>query len=145
MVSAYIRLNAKGVSMMKKVFESPALYGDHHVSEVRRILMEVPGVQDVYVSSAFQVIEVTYDESRVNDLEIAVKLDEAGYLGEWSLPIEAGATAYNAERGIKPYFRHTAAYEQTRQTVTFAQNVSFLGRPLWPCPGIGVLNRPMDE
>jgi len=131
--------------MSIKVFETPALYGDHHVSEVRRILMEMPGVEDVYASSAFQIIEVTYDPSKINDLEIAIKLDEAGYLGEWSPPIEAGATAYNAEQGLKPYFRHTAAYEQVRQTVTFAQNVSYLGRPLWPCPGMGVLNRPMDE
>jgi copper chaperone CopZ len=131
--------------MSKKVFETPALYGDHHVSEVRRILMEIPGVEDVNASSAFQIIEVTYDPSKVNDLEIAVKLDEAGYLGEWSLPIEAGATAYHAEQGLKPYFRHTAAYEQTRHTVTFAQNVSYLGRPLWPCPGMGVLNKTNEE
>lgn len=131
---------------MKKVtFETPTLYGDHHVSEVRRILLEIPGIEEVYASSAFQIIEVTYDPAKINDLEISIKLDEAGYLGEWSLPIESGATLYNAERGVKPYFRHTAAYEQTRQTVTFGQNVSYLGRPLWPCPGLGILNRPPED
>lgn len=131
--------------MKVKTFETPALYGDHHVSEVRQILMKLPGVEDVYASSAFQVIEVTYDPTKINDLEIAIKLDEAGYLGEWSLPVEAGATAYNAEQGIKAYFRHTSAYEQTRLTVTFSQNVSYLGRPLWPCPGMGVMNKSIDE
>jgi hypothetical protein len=74
-----------------------------------------------------------------------MKLDEAGYLGEWTVPIEAGATAYHAEAGLKPYFRHTAAYEQTRLVVSFAQNVSYLGRPLWPCPGMGVISKPMEE
>ena len=100
---------------------------------------------DVYASSAFQVVEVTYDPEKINDLEIAMKLDEAGYLGEWTVPIEAGATAYHAADGLKPYFRHTAAYEQTRLTVSFAQNVSYLGRPLWPCPGMGIISKPMED
>lgn len=131
--------------MLTKKFETPALYGDHHVTEVRRILLEIPGVQDVYASSAFQVVEVTYDESKTNDLEIAIKLDAAGYLGEWTMPVEAGATTYHAAEGLKPFFRHTAAYEQTRLVVSFAQNVSYLGRPLWPCPGMGVISKPMEE
>jgi copper chaperone CopZ len=132
-------------SMQKVTYETPALYGDHHVTEIRRILLELPGVFDVYASSAFQIVEVTYDQGKINDLEIAVKLDAAGYLGEWTAPIESGATAYHAEAGIKPYFRHTAAYEQTHLVVSFAQNVSYLGRPLWPCPGMGVISKPMED
>ncbi len=130
--------------MEKVTYETPALYADHHVTEVRRILLALPGVVDVYASSSFQVVEVTYDPEKINDLEIAVKLDEAGYLGEWTVPIEAGATAYQAV-GVKPYFRHTAAYETTRNTVSFAQNVAYLGRPLWPCPGMGLISKPMEE
>jgi copper chaperone CopZ len=132
-------------SMQKVTYETPALYGDHHVTEIRRILLELPGVIDVYASSAFQIVEVTYDQGKINDLEIAVKLDAAGYLGEWTAPIESGATAYHAETGLKPYFRHTAAYEQTQLVVSFAQNVSYLGRPLWPCPGMGVISKPMED
>ena len=131
--------------MQKVTYETPALYGDHHVTEIRRILLELPGVIDVYASSAFQIVEVTYDPEKINDLEIAVKLDSAGYLGEWTIPIEAGATSYHAAAGLKPYFRHTAAYEQTRLTVSFAQNVSYLGRPLWPCPGMGTISKPMED
>jgi hypothetical protein len=131
---------------MKNVtYETPSLYGDHHVIEIRRILLELPGVVDVYASSAFHMVEVTYDPEKINDLNIAMKLDEAGYLGEWTVPIESGATAYHAAAGLKPYFRHTAAYEQTRLVVSFAQNVSYLGRPLWPCPGMGVISRPMED
>lgn len=131
--------------MQKVTYETPSLYGDHHVTEVRRILLMLPGVADVYASSAFQVVEVTYDPEKINDLEIAVKLDEAGYLGEWTVPIESGETAYHAESGAKPYFRHTAAYEQTRLSVNFAQNVAYLGRPLWPCPGMGIISKPKED
>jgi copper chaperone CopZ len=124
--------------MQTKTFEVPTLYGDHHVIEIRRILMETPGVIDVYASSSFQVVEVSYDETKVNDLEIAVKLDNAGYLGEWTIPVEIGATVHTEETAssAKPFFRHTEVYETSRQVVGFSQNVSYSGRPLWPCPGM---------
>jgi copper chaperone CopZ len=128
--------------MKTKSFEAPALYGDHHVTEVRRILLEMEGVTEVYASSAFQIIEITYDEARINDLEIAVKLDEAGYLGEWTVPVEIG-TSPDQPVGQKPYFRHSTTYETVKQTVSFAQRVNYQGRPLWHCPGIGVVK--MDE
>lgn len=128
--------------MKTKTFEAPALYGDHHVTEVRRILLGIEGITDVYASSAFQTIEVTYDESKINDLEIAVKLDEAGYLGEWAIPAEMGIAAQQGD-GQKTFFRHTATYETIKHTVSFAQNVSYQGRPLWHCPGIGDVR--MDE
>jgi copper chaperone CopZ len=124
-------------------FQVPALYGDHHVVEVRRILAAVPGVQDIYASSAFRVVQVTYDESQTNDLDLQVKLDEAGYLGEWSIITETGKAVGSGE-GKPPFMRYTATYEQVRQTVSFAQNVENHGRPLWPCPGMGVF-KGMDE
>ncbi len=128
--------------METKTFETPALYGDHHVSEVRRILLELEGVTDIYASSAFQIVEVTYDENKVNDLQITAKLDEAGYLGEWTIPIEMETAAQQGD-GSKPYFRHTATYETTKQTVSFAQRVNYQGRPLWHCPGLGAVK--VDE
>ena len=128
--------------METKTFEVPALYADHHVTEVRKILLELEGVNDVYASSAFQVVEVTYDETKINDLEIAIKLDEAGYLGEWTIPIELGSAAQQGD-GQKPFFRHSISYETTKQTVSFGQTVSYQGRPLWHCPGIGAVK--MDE
>ena len=124
--------------METKTFEVPALYGDHHVTEVRRILLELEGVVEVYASSAFQVVEVTYNPTKINDLQIALKLDEAGYLGEWTIPIEMGITAQSPENH-KTNSRHTATYETTKQTVSFAQRVNYQGRPLWPCPGMGTV------
>lgn len=130
---------------MKTVtYDLPNLYGDHHVLEVRRILLEISGVVDVYASSAFRMVEVTYDPALTNDLDIAVKLDESGYLGEWSMPMEAGASTYLGDRS-RSYFRHTAVYETTRQVVSFSQNVSYTGRPLWTCPGMGVIKNKMED
>jgi len=129
--------------MKTKIFEVPTLYGDHHVIEVRRILLEIPGVIDVYASSSFQVVEVNYDETKVNDLEISIKLDQAGYLGEWTIPVEVGVLP-QSESSLKPYFRHTEVYETSRQVIGFSQNVSYSGRPLWPCPGMGP-SRDMEE
>jgi copper chaperone CopZ len=129
--------------MKKTTLELPTMYGDHHVLEVRSILLAIPGVSEVYASSAFQVVEVTYDPDKVNDLEIALKLDEAGYLGEWSVVGEKGTPA-TSKNGDESFFRHTAVYDQTRQVVSFAQTVGEVGRPLWPCPGMGVI-KTMDE
>ena len=128
--------------METKAFEAPALYGDHHVLEVRRILKELPGVEEVYASSAFQAIEVTFDESKTTADKIAARLEEAGYLGEVPMLAETGVAAYGKENG-NSNFRHTAVYNTVKQTVSFAQQVQHQGRPLWPCPGLGVVK--MDK
>jgi copper chaperone CopZ len=121
--------------METKSFEAPALYGDHHVSEVRRILLELTGVSDVYASSAFQVIEVTFDPAKVKAEQIQSCLEEAGYLGEIPMLIETGIAV--EKKGDDSAFRHTAVYETVKSTVSFAQRVNYSGRPLWPCPGMG--------
>ncbi|HBG74557.1 MAG: hypothetical protein A2X25_11030 [Chloroflexi bacterium GWB2_49_20] len=122
--------------MKTKIFELPALYGDHHVTEVRRIMFETPGVEDVYASSGFRIIEIQYDENKINDLELQVKLDDAGYLGELLTRIESEKAESSGE-STGTYLRHTAAYSQTKLVVGFAQNIGKHGRPLWPCPGMG--------
>lgn len=130
--------------MEKVTFSIPAMYGDHHVLEVRRILLAIPGVQDVFASSAFQVVEVTYDPQQVDDRQIAARLEEAGYLGEWAILAEKGEAA-TSKTGNGAYFRHTQVYENTRQVVSFAHNVQQIGRPLWPCPGMGALKTMEEE
>jgi copper chaperone CopZ len=130
--------------MAKTTLELPTMYGDHHVIEVRRILSELPGVEAVYASSALRQVEVTYDPARLNDLQIQMALDEAGYLGEWSMPIELGVSAPRTEDS-ETFFRHTEVYENTQHVVSFAQKVSLTGRPLWPCPGMGVVRRVEKE
>jgi excisionase family DNA binding protein len=129
------------VSMEKIVFNVPAMYGDHHVVEVRRILLELSGVEEVKASSCFHTVEVTFDSSKVGRNEIQNKLEQAGYLDELTIPVETDTPASQTNGKQKPFFRHTAAYEQVKQTVSFGQTVSYTGRPLWPCPGMGVLKK----
>jgi copper chaperone CopZ len=125
--------------METKTFETPALYGDHHVSEVRRILSEMTGVSDVYASSAFQLIEVTFDPKKVKAEQIKARLEEAGYLGEMPMLAETGVAVERKEGD--EFFRHTAVYETVKGTVSFAQRVNYSGRPLWPCPGLGPIKQ----
>jgi copper chaperone CopZ len=120
-----------------KSFEAPALYGDHHVTEVRRILLELEGVMDVYASSAFQIIEVKYDPAKIKAEQISARLEEAAYLGEMPMLIETGIAVEKKEGDN--FFRHTAVYETLKGTVSFAQRVDHNGRPLWPCPGLGAV------
>jgi excisionase family DNA binding protein len=129
----------KEIDMEKTDIAVPAMYGDHHVLEVRRILLALPGVADVYASSSFHTVQVTYDPAKVSLEELKAKLDEAGYLGELPVPAETATPATETNGKQKAYFRHTMAYEQGRQVVSFAQNVSYTGRPLWSCPGVGVI------
>ena len=130
--------------MTVTTIDLPAMYGDHHVSEVRRILLDLDGVQEVYASSGFRVAEVTYNSKKIPKKDIMAKLEEAGYLGELPFPEETGI-AVNEENGDKgTFYRHTEAYEQASKVVSFAQNVGYQGRPLWPCPGMEPI-RSMDD
>lgn len=117
-------------------FNLPIMYGDHHVVEVRKLILSIPGVEDIYASSCFQVVEVTYDESKTNAAAIEEQLEKGGYLGDMSFPVEAG-TDTAASNGKKAFFRHTAVLEQAGDVVSFAQKAPYAGRPLWPCPGVG--------
>lgn len=115
----------------------PAMYGDHHVMDVRRLLLEVDGVKEVYASSGFQVVEVAYDGRKTTAEEIKAPLEEAGYLGEFDLPVEQSVPATEQKEGA--FFRHTEAYAETKNTVGFRQKVRYQRSPLWPCPGMGAL------
>lgn len=126
--------------MTKKItIDTPALFGDHHVIEVRRILGEIPGVVDVYASSAFRAVEVTFDPDKVEAESINKKLADTGYLDELPVPMEADASTYLEADRSQSFFRHTQVFENSREVVSFSQNVAYSGRPLWYCPGIGVV------
>ena len=68
--------------------ELPMMYGDHHVKEVRRVLLEVEGVKEVYASSSFHTVDVSYDTKKTNKKKLIAALDEAGYSGELAIPLE---------------------------------------------------------
>ena len=129
--------------MEKITLNLPKMYADHHVTEVRRILLAIPGVKEVFASSAFQVVEVQVDPETIQPDEITRTLTEAGYQGELPVVLEL-AEAASTENGKLGPFRHTTVFEQTKQVVSFQQITNNSGRPLWPCPGMGVI-KDMDE
>jgi copper chaperone CopZ len=128
--------------MASVAIDVPLMYADHHVVAVRRILLEVPGVDAVNASSAFHVVKVAYDADKTSEDAIKKLLDENGYLGELQTPLESGKPAVSSNGDA--YFRHTAAYEVAGTELSFGQEISSSGRPLWPCPGMGPA-RTMDE
>ena len=115
--------------------ELPTMFGDHHVIEVRRILLEFEGVTEVYASSGFGVVEAEYNSKKTPKKDLVAALKNAGYMGDFSIAVEPSTPAIEDLEGA--YFRHTEAAEQTGNTVSFEQTVRVQRSPLWPCPGMG--------
>ncbi|MBC8496811.1 MAG: heavy-metal-associated domain-containing protein [Anaerolineales bacterium] len=122
----------------------PAMYGDHHVVEVRRILLDLDGVEEVYASSGFRAAEVTYNSKKVTKKDITARLDESGYIGELPIQQETGIPVNEGNSAQETFYRHTEAYEQTNRVVSFSQQVASESRSLWPCPGMAPIIS-MDE
>ncbi len=126
--------------MNKVMFETPGLFADHHVTEVKRMVMEIPGVEDVYASSAFHVVEIAYDPQKTDEGSLREVISNAGYMNDMLVPNETGIAGSESEY-IGVFQRHTQAFAATNQVVAFSQQVESSGRPLWNCPGVGVLSR----
>ncbi len=74
--------------MEKIVLDVPLLWADHHVLKVRDVLVNLPGVEDVYASSAWKKVLVTYDPAKTSRQAIEQTLAGAGYPpGEGETPI----------------------------------------------------------
>ncbi len=65
--------------MERAVFAVPKLYADHHVTAVRELLARLPGVQEVYASSAFKRVVVSFDPAAASADTIRAALQQAGY------------------------------------------------------------------
>lgn len=117
-------------------FETPTMYGDHHVLEVRKLLLALPGVQRVYASSCFHLVQVTYDETALAHDTIRHTLEMAGYLRQVPVPTEREAAPMD-EGEPTQFLRHTAV---SQHGVRFVQDVPAAIRPWWPCPGIGTVS-----
>ena len=88
--------------------ELPSMYGDHHVIEVRRILLGMEGVSDVYASSGFRVVEVEYNSKKTPKKELIAALEEAGYMGDFAIATEPSIPANEDVGGA--FFRHSEAF-----------------------------------
>ncbi len=125
--------------MQKSTINSPALFGDHHVTEVRRLLFAIPGVKEVYASSAFHVIQVEFDDTLITHDDLIKMLENEGYLAS-----AAELQVIIPEPSSMAEMRHTATYSTLKKTISFSQKTPYTGRPLWNCPGMGAIKN-MDE
>lgn len=115
--------------------ELPKMFGDHHVLEVRRILLEFEGVSEVYASSGFHAVEVEFNSKKTSKKDLEAALEQAGYMGDISIAVEPSTPANDDVKSAT--FRHSEASEQVGNTVSFEQVVKVQRSPLWPCPGMG--------
>jgi copper chaperone CopZ len=65
--------------MNKVVKNVPGMWADHHVLNVRDALFELEGIEELYASSAWKQVLVTYDPGQLDEAAIESKLAEAGY------------------------------------------------------------------
>ena len=75
--------------MERLILNAPAMYADHHVLTVREKLLALGGIEEVYASSAWQTVMVSYDPERVDQAQIETTMTEAGYGPESTTPILA--------------------------------------------------------
>jgi len=117
--------------MDKLALTIPTLYGDHHTVAVRRILGELPGVTNVFVSAASHQVSLTHDAGKTSRQAIEKALADQGYAsgeGDVTYPVQTALP--------EDATRHTATIAGTGTSLAFAEVTQVVqGRPLWPCPG----------
>jgi excisionase family DNA binding protein len=79
-VMALVKHLMKEETTMENVLlDVPAMYADHHVIAVRQALLAVSGVEDVWASSAWQQVQVTFDPTSTSPDHLTRALEQAGY------------------------------------------------------------------
>ena len=75
--------------MASVTLNAPAVFADHHVLQARTALFALEGVDDVYASSAWQAVIVSYNPDQVDLPAIEDALAKAGYPPDKTTPILA--------------------------------------------------------
>ncbi len=79
--------------MKKVVLDIPLLWADHHVLKVRDALVNLEGVEQVFASSGWKQVLVTYNGTKTSQATMEKALAEAGYpVGKGEVPMIAQAT-----------------------------------------------------
>ena len=75
--------------MERLILSAPAMYADHHVLTVREKLLALAGIEEVYASSAWHTVIVSYDPEKLDQAKIETTMAEAGYGPDRVTPILA--------------------------------------------------------
>ena len=65
--------------MEKITLTVPAMFADHHVINVKRLLSPLAGVENVIASSAFKEVEIEFDPAKTSQAALVKALTGAGY------------------------------------------------------------------
>jgi copper chaperone CopZ len=65
--------------MKELIFDMPSMYGDHHVLKVRDVLADIEGIEEVYASSAWKQLMISFDPKKVKAADLEKALSDAGY------------------------------------------------------------------
>lgn len=72
--------------MEKATLNVPGMYGDHHVLAVRDILGKMSGVENIFATSAFKQVVVTFDPAKARPADFESALAAEGYMDEAPWP-----------------------------------------------------------
>jgi copper chaperone CopZ len=72
--------------MEKVTLNVPGMYGDHHVLAVRDLLGKLPGVENIYATSAFKQVVVTFDPTKSKPADFEKVLKAEGYMESEARP-----------------------------------------------------------
>ena len=65
--------------MKELILDVPLMFADHHVLKVRELFAGLEGIGDIYASSAWKQLMVSYDPDKLKPAAIEKALAEAGY------------------------------------------------------------------
>ena len=77
--------------LLKESISLPAMFGDHHVVEVRQIVSALPGVKDVQASASQRKIVVTFSRAQLTLETLAAALSQHGFAPGASPAAAAGS------------------------------------------------------
>jgi len=65
--------------LQNETISLPAMYGDHHVVEVRQIVTALPGVKEVRASASRRKLFIAFDRAQVTLAAISAALAQGGF------------------------------------------------------------------
>ena len=69
----------------------PAMFGDHHVVQVRQIVAALPGVKDIRASASKRRLSVTFDRAQLTAEALRAALAKGGFAPGAAAAVAVGA------------------------------------------------------
>lgn len=74
------RITEERITMETIELTIPAMYADHHVTTVKRLLSPLAGVENVFASSAFKAVAIEFNPAKTSPAALVKALSDAGYV-----------------------------------------------------------------